>query len=436
VSAFSEIALKHLCAEPVAYGSNIAAEQYVTEGVRFIRTTDIGEDGRLTPRDSGVFVERHDAAESLLRPGDVLLSRSGTIGRAFIYEASVGDCAHAGYLVRFRPTSRLDPRWLFYFSKSQLFASRIAAEVVESTIQNFNGQKFANMPVPTPDRSTQQRIADFLDRKTAAIDELIAKKERLVALLAEKRQALITQLVTKGLDPSVPMKDSGIEWIGQVPAHWDVARVKHVARMESGHTPSRSVADHWLDTNDIPWVSLNDTQWLAKNDYITDTTYFINELGLANSSARLLPARVVVFTRDATIGKAAITTRPMAVSQHLIAWVCSPAISPEYLLRVFYAMEPALERFTFGATIRTIGMDDVRELVTPVPPVAEQEAIVERVVAACARDEKARASVDTSIERLREYRQALITAAVTGQLDVTHERVVAAHDERVADAGA
>lgn len=99
-------------------------------------------------------------------------------------------------------------------------------------------------------------------------------------------------------------------------------------------------------------------------------------------------------------------------------------------------MEPALERFTFGATIRTIGMDDVRELVTPVPPVAEQEAIVERVVAACARDEKARASVDTSIERLREYRQALITAAVTGQLDVTHERVVAAHDERVADAGA
>jgi type I restriction enzyme S subunit len=375
-----------------------------------------------------------------LAVNDVIVTKDSEtaddIGIATVVRESAPDLVCGYHLALLRPRVR---RYFGPFLQRVLSSNGLRQQmsVRANGVTRFGlGQgAIGGLVIPDPPFDDQQRIAEFLDRKTAVIDELIAKKERLVALLAEKRQALITQLVTKGLDPSVPMKDSGIEWIGKVPAHWDVARVKHVARMESGHTPSRSVPEHWLDTNDIPWVSLNDTQWLAKNDYITDTTYFINELGIANSSARLLPARVVVFTRDATIGKAAITTRPMAVSQHLIAWVCSSAISPEYLLRVFYAMEPALERFTFGATIRTIGMDDVRELMTPVPPALEQAAIVERVVAECARGDRARAAVETSIERLREYRQALITAAVTGQIDVSDERAVAAHDDEVAALG-
>jgi type I restriction enzyme S subunit len=109
----------------------------------------------------------------------------------------------------------------------------------------------------------------------------------------------------------------------------------------------------------------------------------------------------------------------MAVSQHIIAWVCGTKITPEFLLRVFYAMEPALERYTFGATIKTIGMDDVRELVTPVPPPSEQRGIVEDVVARCDQLDVTTSRVLVQIDRLREYRQALIAAAVTGQLDVS-----------------
>ncbi len=136
---------------------------------------------------------------------------------------------------------------------------------------------------------------------------------------------------------------------------------------------------------------------------------------------RFLPARVVVFTRDATIGKAAITTRPMAVSQHIIAWVCGAKIDPEYLLRVFYGMEKFLDRFTFGATIKTIGMGDVGRLVTPVPPRDEQLAIVDFVRHEVRRFDGLVERVETQVERLREYRQALITAAVTGKIDVSKE---------------
>jgi type I restriction enzyme S subunit len=296
----------------------------------------------------------------------------------------------------------------------------ILAQVEEAAhgTKALRTEQWRKLPLATPPHDVQRRIANFLDRKTASVDALVAKQEQLLALLAEKRQGLITQAVTKGLDPTVPMKHSGVDWIGDVPAHWRIQRVKHVARVESGHTPSRSVPDHWLESNDIPWVSLNDTKWLAAHDYITETAHYINELGLQNSSARLLPGRAVVFTRDATIGKAAITTRPMAVSQHIIAWLCGPTMDPEYLLRVFYAMEPVLEKYTFGATLRTIGMDDVRSLVTPVPPLGEQERIVEHVQSELRRLDGLAQRAEAMVEKLREYRQALITAAVTGQLDV------------------
>lgn len=268
-----------------------------------------------------------------------------------------------------------------------------------------------------PSLDEQQTIARFLDHKTAQIDALIARKEALLQKLAEKRTALISQAVTKGLNPNVAMKDSGVEWIGKIPAHWDARRVKLAAKLESGHTPSKQVPEYWDDC-DIPWVSLNDSKQLAACDYISETAIEINSLGLANSSARLLPPDAVVFTRDATIGLCAITTRPMAVSQHLIAWIPGPDIRALYLLRVFNAMKPFLDSFTFGATIKTIGMSDVKKLVTPVPPFDEQLAITNHIKIKTALLDNQRTKTELAIGKLREYRAALITAAVTGKIDV------------------
>jgi type I restriction enzyme S subunit len=278
-----------------------------------------------------------------------------------------------------------------------------------------------NILVGVPPQEEQRRIIDLIHRKTAQIDALIAKKQRQIGLLGEKRQALINQAVAKGLDPTVPMKPSGYKWLGDVPAHWEVLRIKWVARMESGHTPDKKVEAYWTNCT-IPWVSLNDSKQLRVNDYITETAYYVNELGIANSSARLLPPGAVVFSRDATIGLCAITTREMAVSQHFIAWLCGPCLRPEYLLRVFECMTEELERLTFGATVKTIGMPDVRELVTPVPPLHEQDEILRSV-----KDHKARIAhltdrVQKQVHLLHEYRQTLISAAVTGKFDVSEGR--------------
>jgi type I restriction enzyme S subunit len=139
---------------------------------------------------------------------------------------------------------------------------------------------------------------------------------------------------------------------------------------------------------------------------------------MRNSSAHLLPVGVVVFTRDATIGLTAITTCPAAVSQHIIAWVPGSKITPKFLLLAFKAMREDLESFTFGSTLKTIGMPDVRKLVTPVPPLSEQTAIAAYLDAETSKLDALVAKVEEAVERLQEYRSALITAAVTGKIDV------------------
>ncbi|MEO7987526.1 MAG: restriction endonuclease subunit S [Gemmatimonadales bacterium] len=289
-----------------------------------------------------------------------------------------------------------------------------------NTQENLNAAKVRNIPVFLPSLAEQRAIVAFLDRETARIDVLIANKERLVELLEEKRTALISQAVTRGLDVTVPMKESGVAWLGTIPSHWQVKRVKWVARMESGHTPDKKVAEYWED-GDIPWVSLNDTEYLRTHDYIESTAVATTAAGLANSSAHLLPVGTVVFSRDATIGRCGITANPMAVSQHFIGWACSEALLPQYLLYVFRSMTQELDRLTAGATLRTIGMPEVRTLVTPVPPRPEQQQIVSFVRDRSARLEKLVAEVKDAVAHMREYRTALITAAVTGRIDVRQE---------------
>jgi len=263
-----------------------------------------------------------------------------------------------------------------------------------TTVKHLSSVDVRKIRLGAPPEPEQRAIAAFLGRETARIDALVAKKERLIELLQEQRTALITRAVTKGLDPNVPMKDSGVEWLGEIPAHWEAKRIKWAARMVSGHTPDKKVVSYWQG-GDIPWVSLADTGQLREVDYISTTAVMTTADGIAHSSAHVLPSGTVVFSRDASIGLCAITRAGMAVSQHFIGWVCRSHLLPEYLLFVLRAMTQELERRTMGATVRTIGMPDVRSLAMPIPPLSEQEQIVAHV-------RERRAEIDSLITKVRE----------------------------------
>ena len=408
--------------------SGVWGDDFDDEGMIVLRSTEQTVNGNWVIEDPARRkLSVREASAAQLELHDLVVTKSSGselhIGKTSIVDERVTGlrCCFSNFMQRLRIAPPNNPRLYWRLLNSPVAREQLVFLSSTTTgLGNLNGSILGAIRVPVASDSEQRSIAAFLDRETARIDALVAKKERVIELLQEKRTALITRAVTKGLDPKVPMKDSGVEWLGEIPGHWEVERIKWAARMESGHTPDKKVESYWVG-GDIPWVSLGDTGQLREVDYIADTAVMTTSDGIAHSSAHILPAGTVVFSRDASIGLCAITRAGMAVSQHFIGWVCSARLQPEYLLFVLRSMTQELERLTMGATVRTIGMPDVRSLVTPIPPVPEQKRIVLHVQKNRSKIDALVAKVRDAIDRLKELRTALISAAVTGKIDVREE---------------
>jgi len=395
------------------------------DGIPYIRPADMTEEGGVKSYEDLLQTSPEIAADyerSKIKPGDIICSIGPSFGKLMITPERLDGANLTQGTARVAISSTYNARYFFWALRSTSSFQQWESSVGGATFRALNLGPLADTFVVVPTGEEQQKIANFLDHETAKIDTLIEKQQRLIKLLKEKRQAVISHAVTKGLNPNAPMRDSGVEWLGEVPEDWMVCKIKQVARLESGHTPDKKVEAYWVNC-DIPWVSLNDSAQLKQVDYITETAFYLNDKGIENSSARNLPERCVVFTRDASIGLAAITTRVMAVSQHVIAWVCDEEkVIPEYLLLVFYAMKEELDRYTAGATLKTIGLPDVNKLSGAFPSVDEQRALTEHAFREMENFDLLISKAGEVVGIMQERRTALISAAVTGKIDVRNWR--------------
>lgn len=403
--------------------SELAGIDRATE-VSFLPMEAIGDDGSIDLERTRPISEV-ETGYTYFRDGDVTLAKitpcfengKGALMQGL--EAGIGFGTTELIVARPNPSEVLGPllNWIF---RSPNFRAQ-----GEASMYGAGGQKrvpddfVRDFAWSFPPLGEQTAIAAFLDRETAKIDALIAEQEKLIALLAEKRQATISHAVTKGLDPDAPMKDSGVTWLGQVPAHWLTGKIQSFARRESGHTPSRQHPEYWENCT-IPWFSLADVWQIREGNvkYVYETKEKVSELGIANSSARLLPAGTVMLSRTASVGYSAIMGRDMATTQDFINWVCGPLLMPEFLLHVLRGMRPEFDRLMMGSTHQTIYMPDAAKLMMTLPPLSEQEAIVTFLEQETIKLDGLRAETERAIALLKERRSALIAAAVTGQIDV------------------
>lgn len=282
----------------------------------------------------------------------------------------------------------------------------------------INYGQFSGVAVPLPPLEEQRAIAAFLDRETAKIDALVAEQERLIELLKEKRQAVISHAVTKGLDPTAPMKPSGIEWLGDVPAHWEIGPLKRFWSItDCKHVTAEFVEDGY------PLASIREVQgkWVALEDAKRTTTPFFE---LLISGGRRPEAGDLIFSRNATVGEVAQVRAdhpPFAMGQDVVLLRRrSPASAPDYLQAAIRsaAFAAQLEVLMIGSTFRRINVQEIGQCWIPWPPSQEQDHIAAYIERATRRFDRLVIEAEGAIRLFQERRSALISAAVTGQIDV------------------
>jgi len=292
-------------------------------------------------------------------------------------------------------------------------------------VPSLNESQVREIRACLPGESEQRAIAKFLDRETQTIDALVAKKQRLVGLLQEKRTALISHAVTKGLDPDVPMKDSGIEWLGQVPARWQVMSLSRVTKSRcDGPFGSGLKSDHYVDAGRrvIRLQNIASGRFDNRDCAFVNEDYYRHHLGEHD----VLPGDVLIAgLGDDThpVGRACVA--PEGLGDAMVKADCFRfrldlrKADPHFLALHLSATAPAISALlSSGATRTRVNMSTMATRRIAIPPHWEQRAIVSCVERAETRMNDLMQSVAEAIERLREYRSALITAAVTGQIDV------------------
>ncbi len=224
--------LKYLLGCSMQYGANESGIEYDEKLPRYIRITDIDSKNNLKTENKLSLTEQM-AKDYILNDNDILFARSGaTVGKTFLYKSEYGRSAFAGYLIRATLDKRKTiPKFIFYYTLSEGYDLWKKYIFIQSTIQNIGADKYMNLVIPITSIDEQKKIVDYLDEKVGEIDSVITKTRETLEDYKKYKQAIITEAVTKGLNPDVEMKDTDNEWIGKIPAHWDYVRIQRLFEM-------------------------------------------------------------------------------------------------------------------------------------------------------------------------------------------------------------
>lgn len=412
------------------FGSSIGAKFYQDEGVPVIRGNNLSIDGK-TPlyNDSGyVFLDEHKAEElsnAEVLPGDLVFTARGTVGQVGLIpddgSISWSRAILSANQLRFRNSAGgVNSKFLWYLFSSWFVRTQISLSSDSVAQPNLNLGSLRGLNLLLPEVGEQIQIVNFLDHETAKIDTLIEKQQNLIALLKEKRQAVISHAVTKGLNPDAPMKDSGVEWLGEVPEHWEVMRLKHTSTIQSGIPKGKdlvgktvvdvpmlrvaNVQDGYLDLQEVHNISIEPEQLERYKLVYGDV--LMNEGG-----------------DNDKLGRGAVWRSEIAtcIHQNHVFAIRPHLIEPEWLdlvTRAEYAKFHFYRVSKQSTNLASISSSNIKETPLTVPPEQERKAILESVERKLLVIDQVQNKCTCQIKLLQERRTALISAAVTGKIDV------------------
>lgn len=388
---------------------------YSDSGVPFLRVTDIHNDAIDFDNIKYIPEKEHEELIQRCKPekGDLLLSKNGTIGVPkritwdWEFSIFVSLC-----LIKFKKELKVE--FAEYFFKSYEIREQIFGLIKKSTVINLHLDKIENFWFAFPRVDEQTLITNFLDHETAKIDSLIEKQQKLIELLKEKRQAVISHAVTQGLNPDVPMKDSGVEWLGQVPEHWTVKSYRHASKIYRGKFGHRPRNDPAFYDGDYPFIQTGDVARAYK--YITSYSQTLNEKG--KEVSQLFPKGTLMMAIAANIGDLAILGFEAYAPDSVVGFKPNKDIDLEFLRYSFMASLPALEQTSTQSTQANLNVERIGAVHGVFPSPDEQKRIVNYLDDMLNKYSVIEKEMDRAISLLQERRTALISSAVTGKIDV------------------
>jgi type I restriction enzyme S subunit len=368
-------------------------------------------------------------AKFTLRAGDTIITKDSEtaddIAIAAYVPADLPGVVCGYHLSMVRPLSGIDGRFVKRLFDSTYAKACFAVRANGLTRVGLGQDELDNVELPFPPLAEQACIAEFLEHEAAKIDALVAEQQRLIELLKEKRQAVISHAVTKGLNPNAPMKDSGIEWLGEVPAHWEVHRIKRVTRsIEQGWSPQ---CEGFPAESEAEWGVLK--VGCVNGGVFSPSENKVLPVDLEPVPSLSIRRGDLLISRANTrelVGGAAVADRDYPnlmlcdklYRLRLVLDKCTPDFLGFYLGASVTRGQIELGASGASASMQNIGQGVVLELPVALPPVTEQHAIVHCLRAEIDRSEQLIAEATHAVELLSERRTALVSAAVTGQIDV------------------
>ncbi len=358
-----------------------------------------------------------------LKKNDLLVSEGGEVGRTCIWNNELKECYIQNSVHKITFNNSTNP--FYYLYQFFLYGQRGAFDAIVNriSIAHLTSEKIRNIDFPVPPPEEQTAIANYLDRKTVQIDELIADKKRLLELYEEEKTAIINELVTgkkiwdgNAWTEPAEVKDSGIEWLGEIPEHWDTVSLKWVSKIYSGGTPSKNKTEYW-ENGTIPWLnsgSVNQGDITAPSEYIT-------EEALNNSSAKWIPKKALVIAlagQGKTKGMVAQVQFRTTCNQSLGVIVPNNQIENRFLMYWLRKNYQNIRNLGGGDKRDGINLEMIGSIPLPLPSKEEQQQIVDYIEKELTRINAKAEKTKKLIKLLKEYKQALISEVVTGKVKV------------------
>ena len=397
----------------------LRSEEFIDEGPYLITGTDLVNGQVVWESCYHVNEERYNEDPYIIvRENDLLITKDGTIGKTAIVRNFTGKATLNSGIFLVRPKNKnyiVD--YLYWLLNSHVFTAFIDYSKVGSTISHLYQNIFVELKFPIPTGAEQQAVSQFLLKETAKIDALVAKKERQIELLQEKRTALISRAVTRGLDPNVPLKDSGIDWLGHIPAHWEVKRLKNGFEVRLGKMLQPEPATE-KDTLE-PYLRAANVLWEGVD--ITD----IKEMWFSPDEKNLyeIKAGDLIVCEGGDVGRSALwdgSIYPCYIQNAVHRVRAKIYHSNKFLYYWMFILKSKsyIDLICSKATIAHLTAIKLNELPLLNPPIEEQYKIIDYLDQETAKIDALITKIRESIERLKEYCTALISAAVTGKIDV------------------